>query len=156
MRIFMLGWEFPPFISGGLGTACYGLTKALSQDHHHVTFVLPKTVGSDYTSHVKLLSPQTPSPQHDAWADGEARPGAEARSAAQVASAFRMDPPVVFGEAAGALENVSFRAVPSRLSNPYEGVGGSTAPPAGRGRLPPTARSGLSGPMPAAVTTTRA
>jgi len=29
MRIFMLGWEFPPFISGGLGTACYGLTKAM-------------------------------------------------------------------------------------------------------------------------------
>ena len=27
MRVFMLGWEFPPFISGGLGTACYGLTK---------------------------------------------------------------------------------------------------------------------------------
>ena len=30
MRVFMLGWEFPPFISGGLGTACYGLTKAMS------------------------------------------------------------------------------------------------------------------------------
>ncbi len=23
MKVFMLGWEFPPFISGGLGTACY-------------------------------------------------------------------------------------------------------------------------------------
>jgi small conductance mechanosensitive channel len=31
MRVFMLGWEFPPYISGGLGTACYGLTKALDQ-----------------------------------------------------------------------------------------------------------------------------
>ena len=29
MRVLMLGWEFPPFISGGLGTACYGITKAL-------------------------------------------------------------------------------------------------------------------------------
>ncbi|MEI6274080.1 MAG: glycogen/starch synthase, partial [Phycisphaerae bacterium] len=28
-RVLMLGWEFPPFITGGLGTACYGLTKAL-------------------------------------------------------------------------------------------------------------------------------
>jgi len=28
MRVFMLGWEFPPYISGGLGTACFGLTKA--------------------------------------------------------------------------------------------------------------------------------
>ena len=69
MRIFMLGWEFPPFISGGLGTACYGLTKALSRQHHHVTFVLPKTVDSDYTSHVKLLSPQAPSPRYH---EGEA------------------------------------------------------------------------------------
>jgi len=30
MKVFMLGWEFPPYISGGLGTACYGLTKALA------------------------------------------------------------------------------------------------------------------------------
>jgi hypothetical protein len=30
MKVFMLGWEFPPFISGGLGTACYGLTKSMS------------------------------------------------------------------------------------------------------------------------------
>ena len=28
MRVFMLGWEFPPYISGGLGTACFGLTIA--------------------------------------------------------------------------------------------------------------------------------
>ena len=31
MKVFMLGWEFPPFISGGLGTACYGLTRAMDQ-----------------------------------------------------------------------------------------------------------------------------
>ncbi len=41
MRVFMLGWEFPPFISGGLGTACYGLTKALDELGVEVTFVLP-------------------------------------------------------------------------------------------------------------------
>jgi hypothetical protein len=28
MHVLMLGWEFPPFIAGGLGTACHGLTKA--------------------------------------------------------------------------------------------------------------------------------
>lgn len=39
----MLGWEFPPFISGGLGTACYGLTKAMDKLGMHVVFVLPKT-----------------------------------------------------------------------------------------------------------------
>ena len=59
MRIFMLGWEFPPFISGGLGTACYGLTKALDQLGQEVTFVLPKMVESTYATHVKLLSPNS-------------------------------------------------------------------------------------------------
>ena len=44
MRVLMLGWEFPPFISGGLGTACYGLTKAMSQIGTDVLFVLPKPV----------------------------------------------------------------------------------------------------------------
>jgi glycogen(starch) synthase len=57
VRVFMLGWEFPPFISGGLGTACYGLTKALDQLGVKVTFVLPKMVDSRYATHVKLLTP---------------------------------------------------------------------------------------------------
>ncbi len=38
----MFGWEFPPHNSGGLGTACFGLTKALSRADVRVTFVLPK------------------------------------------------------------------------------------------------------------------
>jgi glycosyltransferase involved in cell wall biosynthesis len=38
----MLGWEFPPFISGGLGTACYGLTRAMDRLGMPVIFVLPK------------------------------------------------------------------------------------------------------------------
>jgi glycosyltransferase involved in cell wall biosynthesis len=53
----MLGWEFPPFISGGLGTACYGLTKAMDQLGVEVIFVLPTIVESEYATHVKLLSP---------------------------------------------------------------------------------------------------
>ncbi len=59
IKIFMLGWEFPPFISGGLGTACYGLTKAMDQLGIKVTFVLPKTVDSRYATHVKLLTPES-------------------------------------------------------------------------------------------------
>ena len=59
MRVFMLGWEFPPFISGGLGTACYGLTKAMGQLGIKVTFVLPKMADSKYATHVKLLSPDS-------------------------------------------------------------------------------------------------
>jgi len=57
MRVFMLGWEFPPFISGGLGTACYGLTRAMDQLGIEVIFVLPKIVESQYATHVKLLTP---------------------------------------------------------------------------------------------------
>jgi len=57
MKVLMLGWEFPPFITGGLGTACYGLTKALDQLNVKVTFVLPRMVDSDYATHVKVLSP---------------------------------------------------------------------------------------------------
>jgi glycosyltransferase involved in cell wall biosynthesis len=53
----MLGWEFPPFISGGLGTACYGLTKALDQLGINVIFCLPRMVDSNYAVHVKLLTP---------------------------------------------------------------------------------------------------
>jgi glycogen(starch) synthase len=41
-RTLMLGWEFPPYISGGLGTACYGLTKAMDRLGMPVTFVLPR------------------------------------------------------------------------------------------------------------------
>jgi len=54
----MLGWEFPPFISGGLGTACYGLTRAMDRLGMEVTFVLPKMVESKYATHVKLLGPR--------------------------------------------------------------------------------------------------
>lgn len=42
IRVLMFGWEFPPHHSGGLGAACYGLTKALSRKKLSVTFVLPK------------------------------------------------------------------------------------------------------------------
>ncbi len=42
IRTLMLGWEFPPFISGGLGTACFGLTRAMDRLGMPVTFVLPR------------------------------------------------------------------------------------------------------------------
>ena len=58
MRIFMLGWEFPPFISGGLGTACYGLTKALSVEGVDISFVLPKPIEGGKVTHVRMLSPK--------------------------------------------------------------------------------------------------
>jgi len=58
MKVFMLGWEFPPFISGGLGTACYGLTKAMSELGTEIVFALPKSVDSSFATHVKMLTPK--------------------------------------------------------------------------------------------------
>ncbi|HXE53317.1 MAG TPA: glycosyltransferase [Tepidisphaeraceae bacterium] len=62
MRVFMLGWEFPPFISGGLGTACYGLTKAMSSIGTDIMFVLPRPVSTPFSTHVRLVSPRPGSP----------------------------------------------------------------------------------------------
>ncbi|MBI2580912.1 glycosyltransferase family 4 protein [Candidatus Woesearchaeota archaeon] len=42
MKVLMFGWEFPPMNTGGLGTACYGLTKGLSQNGVSITLVLPQ------------------------------------------------------------------------------------------------------------------
>jgi len=52
----MFGWEFPPNISGGLGTACYGLTKGLTSfDDIDVTFVVPKVFGGEDKRNIDLI-----------------------------------------------------------------------------------------------------
>ena len=55
MRVLMFGWEFPPHISGGLGTACYGLTKGLSYRQVEILFVVPKAYGDEDQQSVKLI-----------------------------------------------------------------------------------------------------
>jgi glycogen(starch) synthase len=45
MQILMFGWEFPPSISGGLGTACFGITRALTGLGHEIVFVMPRWDG---------------------------------------------------------------------------------------------------------------
>lgn len=47
MKVLMFGWEFPPHISGGLGTACYGLVKGLVHHKQDVIFVVPKLWGDE-------------------------------------------------------------------------------------------------------------
>ncbi len=88
----MLGWEFPPFISGGLGTACYGLTKAMSGLGTDVMFVLPRPVSTPFSTHVRLVSPRPESPL--------AAPSTE----------FRLDE----------FEHVTFRTVSAQIGNPYQ------------------------------------
>lgn len=56
MKVLMFGWEFPPNISGGLGTACYGITKSLSSlSDMEITFVIPKTHGNENTANLHLI-----------------------------------------------------------------------------------------------------
>jgi glycogen synthase len=95
MRVFMLGWEFPPFISGGLGTACYGLTKAMSGLGTDIMFVLPRPVTTPFSTHVRLVSPRPGSPL--------ASPSTE----------FRLDE----------FEHVTFRTVDAQMGNPYQSAG---------------------------------
>lgn len=54
MKVLMFGWEFPPYSSGGLGTACYGLTKGLSRKGVKVLFVIPHS-GSEDAEFVRLI-----------------------------------------------------------------------------------------------------
>ncbi len=52
----MFGWEFPPHILGGLGTASYGLTKGMSQQEDmEITFCIPKPCGDEDQSFLKII-----------------------------------------------------------------------------------------------------
>ncbi|WP_050407684.1 glycosyltransferase family 4 protein [Massilia sp. NR 4-1] len=56
MNILMLGWEFPPHITGGLGTACHGLLKGLSQlGETNTTLVLPRLLGGEEGGFASLV-----------------------------------------------------------------------------------------------------
>jgi len=56
MKVLMFGWEFPPHISGGLGTASYGLTKGLSKvPDVDIRFVVPKAYGDEDKSKMELI-----------------------------------------------------------------------------------------------------
>lgn len=52
----MFGWEFPPHISGGLGTACYGLTRALMKTGTGIIFVVPRLFGDEESEQIRLVN----------------------------------------------------------------------------------------------------
>ena len=56
MRVLMFGWEFPPHIAGGLGTACYGMTKGLAHAGVDVLFVMPSASGDEDQSAVRIIN----------------------------------------------------------------------------------------------------
>ncbi|MSR62165.1 MAG: glycosyltransferase family 1 protein [Planctomycetes bacterium] len=59
MRVLMLGWDFSPRLSGGVGSACQGLANALARAAEplatEVLFVLPRTLGDEEPERVRLL-----------------------------------------------------------------------------------------------------
>jgi glycosyltransferase involved in cell wall biosynthesis len=59
MNVLMFGWEFPPHISGGLGTACFGLTQALVAEGIGLTFVVPKLNGDECLDGASLCDGST-------------------------------------------------------------------------------------------------
>ena len=56
MRVLMFGWEFPPHIAGGLGTACYGMTRGLARNDVEVIFVMPRASGDEDERFVKVVN----------------------------------------------------------------------------------------------------
>jgi glycosyltransferase involved in cell wall biosynthesis len=58
MKALMFGWEFPPHILGGLGTASYGLTKGMvlqSDSDMEITFVMPRPRGDEDQSFLRII-----------------------------------------------------------------------------------------------------
>ena len=56
MKALMFGWEFPPHILGGLGTASYGLTKGMAENGNmDISFVIPKPHGDEDKSFANII-----------------------------------------------------------------------------------------------------
>jgi glycosyltransferase involved in cell wall biosynthesis len=130
MHVLMLGWEFPPFITGGLGTACFGLTKALDRRDTKVTFVLPKAVDRDYAEHVTLVAPQlaessattAPSPSYSWTISEPGKPQAWVTGAVVAGGGSGGPPPM---QPRRTFEHVDFISIPAEFSHPYQGQAGS-------------------------------
>ncbi|MFW6121173.1 MAG: glycosyltransferase family 4 protein [Petrotogales bacterium] len=55
MKVAMIGWEYPPFKVGGLGTHCYGLTRSLADKDVCIDFYMPKTKHKSYSDKDNLV-----------------------------------------------------------------------------------------------------
>jgi glycogen synthase len=62
-NVFMIGWEYPPHNSGGLGVACHGLTKAMSDQKMVIHFSLPYQ--TDHVNHMNIVNCAHPNWEHN-------------------------------------------------------------------------------------------
>ncbi|MCH3923403.1 MAG: glycosyltransferase family 4 protein [Bacteroidales bacterium] len=56
MKVLMFGWEYPPHISGGLGTACYRLTASMIKQGMEILFVVPKAFGDENDNGSRIVN----------------------------------------------------------------------------------------------------
>lgn len=56
MRVLMFGWEFPPHIAGGLGTACEGIVKGLAYNGVESIFVMPHAFGDENQDAARIIN----------------------------------------------------------------------------------------------------
>jgi len=115
MRVLMLGWEFPPHLSGGLGTACLGLTRALANLSTEITFVLPAEASDEQAAHLRLLG-AAPAPGVGGGPAASATPAPD-HGAARVS--------------ASPAPGVAMHAVPSGITTPYPDGGEPLPTPEG-------------------------
>ncbi|XOV93306.1 MAG: glycosyltransferase family 4 protein [Bacteroidota bacterium] len=67
MKILMLGWEFPPSITGGLGIASHGIAESMAKKGHDITFLLPKKIKTQQSTQVKLVDASTMKVEQEFW-----------------------------------------------------------------------------------------
>ena len=67
----MFGWEFPPHIAGGLGTACYGMTRGLAHNGVDVTFVVPHAYGDEDQRFLHIVNASDVEALYGSTASGE-------------------------------------------------------------------------------------
>jgi len=96
MNILMLGWELPPHNSGGLGVACYHLSKALALQGASIDFVVPYSAKHDNIDYMKIHSATKLSPieryglgAYDSNFLIETQPGAETENLKDIRSVQR-------------------------------------------------------------------
>ena len=56
MKVLMFGWEFPPHIAGGLGTACKGIVEGLAHNGVETLFVMPSASGDEDQSCTTIIN----------------------------------------------------------------------------------------------------
>ena len=104
----MFGWEFPPHISGGLGTACLGLTTSLGKKENQIIFVVPKLYGDEFVENSTFIS---------ANSIPDLAIGSVRQDSKQLLSARITEGPVAAQEETLQIINVHSRLSPYNISN---------------------------------------